>query len=492
MISVRYIILGAGPAGLSVANALLDAGEDSFVVIEKENEAGGLCRSAEVDGAPLDMGGGHFLDTRPTDVVEYLFRFMPRAEWNRFDRNSRIRIHGTEMDYPFEANLWQLPIDMQVDYLESIARAGCITGEPMPEKFSDWIRWKLGDRIAEDYMLPYNRKIWSVDLDRLGTYWLHKLPNVSFRDTLRSCLERKRAGKMPAHVEFYYPKKFGYGEVWRRMGERLRDKLRLGEPVQTIDLSTRTVNDAYQAKQIVSTIPWTEYLTAAELPEDVKKDIESLEYASIDVGYHPESNNGDPQWIYIPDETLPHHRLLNRYTFCAGSRGYWTERNVKRSDERRTADHADHAGLSRSGQGAGGGGMLNAQGSMLNAQCSMLNAQGKGGASGKPGTRPSEGQRPTHRIGSEAANPEPVEPRTKNQEPRTTNHEPRTTNQEPWNHINQYAYPLNLIGKPEAVARILEWGRAMGIIGLGRWGEWEHMNSDVAVAKGIALAKELT
>ncbi len=46
-----------------------------------------------------------------------------------------------------------------------------------------WIRWKLGERIAEEYMLPYNRKIWSVDLDSLGTYWLYKLSDVSFRKT---------------------------------------------------------------------------------------------------------------------------------------------------------------------------------------------------------------------------------------------------------------------------------------------------------------------
>ena len=58
--------------------------------------------------------------------------------------------------------------------------AGCVRGEQMPESFAAWIQWKLGDRIAQEYMLPYNRKIWSMDPDQLGTYWLHKLPNVSF------------------------------------------------------------------------------------------------------------------------------------------------------------------------------------------------------------------------------------------------------------------------------------------------------------------------
>lgn len=42
---------------------------------------------------------------------------------------------------------------------KSIARAGCNLGLPMPEEVVDWIYWKLGKKIAEEYMLPYNQKI---------------------------------------------------------------------------------------------------------------------------------------------------------------------------------------------------------------------------------------------------------------------------------------------------------------------------------------------
>ena len=59
-------------------------------------------------------------------------------------------------------------------------------GEVAPPAFDAWIRWKLGARITEEYMLPYNRKMWSLPSAQLGTYWLYKLPSVSFRETLRS------------------------------------------------------------------------------------------------------------------------------------------------------------------------------------------------------------------------------------------------------------------------------------------------------------------
>ena len=83
----KYLILGAGPAGLSFANRLLEKGENDFLVLEKESEAGGLCRSEEVDGSPLDIGGGHFLDVRRPKVNEFLFRFMPEEEWDKYDRD---------------------------------------------------------------------------------------------------------------------------------------------------------------------------------------------------------------------------------------------------------------------------------------------------------------------------------------------------------------------------------------------------------------------
>ena len=52
-------------------------------------------------------------------------------------------------------------------------------------------------------------------------------------------------------------------------------------------------------------------------------------------------------------------------------------------------------------------------------------------------------------------------------------------------HSNECAYPMSTLGKPEAMRFINGWAREHGITPLGRWGAWEHMNSDVAV--GLAL-----
>ena len=58
-------------------------------------------------------------------------------------------------------------------------------------------------------------------------------------------------------------------------------------------------------------------------------------------------------------------------------------------------------------------------------------------------------------------------------------------------YMNQYAYPLNTIKKPEIMRKLLAWSKEHGVIGLGRWGEHQHYNSDVTVGLAMELVDKL-
>lgn len=399
---MKYLILGAGPSGLTLANRLKQMGETSFFVLEKEKEAGGLCRSTQVDGSPFDIGGGHFLDVRRPKVNEFLFQFMPEEEWEKFDRDSRIAVNGDVISHPIEANIWQMKLENQVEYLKSIAVAGCNLKEEMPQEFVSWIYWKLGDKIAENYMIPYNQKMFGEDLNQLGTYWLEKLPNVSFEETLLSCLTKKAYGEQPGHVQFFYPKKYGYGELWLRMAEEIKGQIQYDASVHAIDFDTNTVTtkegETYSADVIISTIPWMEFAKITGMPQELKEKIGHLKYSSVQTAYFPDNLDTEAQWVYYPDPELSYHRILVRHNFCNGSKGYWTECNSTRVDE---------------------------------------------------------------------------------------------TTESTFQYMNQYAYPLNTIGKPEIMKELLEWAKTRRVYGLGRWGEHQHYNSDLVVELALKMAEEL-
>ena len=399
---MKYLILGAGPSGLTLANRLKQMGETSFFVLEKEKEAGGLCRSTQVDGSPFDIGGGHFLDVRRPKVNEFLFQFMPEEEWEKFDRDSRIAVNGDVISHPNEANIWQMKLENQVEYLKSIAVAGCNLKEEMPQEFVSWIYWKLGDKIAENYMIPYNQKMFGEDLNQLGTYWLEKLPNVSFEETLLSCLTKKAYGEQPGHAQFFYPKKYGYGELWLRMAEEIKGQIKYDASVHAIDFDTNTVTtkegETYSADVIISTIPWMEFAKITGMPQELKEKIGHLKYSSVQTAYFPDNLDTEAQWVYYPDPELSYHRILVRHNFCNGSKGYWTECNSTRVDE---------------------------------------------------------------------------------------------TTESTFQYMNQYAYPLNTIGKPEIMKELLEWAKTRRVYGLGRWGEHQHYNSDLVVELALKMAEEL-
>lgn len=400
---MKYLILGAGPAGLTVANKLQQAGITDFLVLEREETAGGLCRTVDVDGSPFDIGGGHFLDVRRPKVNEFLFQFMPEDEWDRHIRDSKIVINGNTISYPIESNIWQMNLEDQVEYLKSIAIAGCNIGTPIPKTFVDWIYWKLGSKVAEEYMIPYNQKMFSKELNQLGTYWLEKLPNVSFEETLLSCLTKKAHGMQPGHTEFYYPKKYGYGKLWIRMADAIKNNIEYNKSVKGIDFITKTVTtshgEKYTAEMIITTIPWMEFDEIVGMPESVKESIGELKFSSIQTEYFPYHLDTQSQWIYYPDLQLSYHRILVRHNFCHNSKGYWTETNSERVS-----------------------------------------------------------------IEEPSGN---------------------------FKYMNQYAYPLNTIKKPEIMKNLLSWSKEQGVIGLGRWGEHQHYNSDVTVDLAMKFAEQI-
>ena len=273
----------------------------------------------------------------------------------------------------------------------------------MPERFVDWIKWKLGERIAEDYMLPYNQKMFADDLNDLGTYWLEKLPNVSFEETLRSCLTHRPCGMQPGHAFFYYPIKYGYGEVWLRIADSIGDHILYEKNVYGIDMEKREVfvspDEVYSAEKIITTIPWTVFTDVLGVPGQMLENLQQLKSSAVEIRYVPEQLETEAQWIYIPDPVLPYHRILVRHNFCQNSKGYWLETRQERTNQYKDDNY---------------------------------------------------------------------------------------------HYLNEFAYPLNTIGKPRIMEKLLDYARTKQIYGLGRWGEHSHYNSDLVVELAIRLEEELS
>ena len=334
-----YLIIGAGVTGITLSKFLRKGGIDNILVLEKEDRPGGLCKTEIINGHTLDIGGGHFFHTKHQEIFDYIFSFLPKEEFNYFERVSKIKIGDVTIDYPIESNIWQMPINDQIEYLISVVRNGEALGMGEPSNYEEWIRWKLGNKICDEYMIPYNEKLWGVSPSEMDIDWLYKIPRVNVDEVLRYCLERKQdVTKFPAHIHFYYPKKGGFESLVSAIAKDEMKYIKLNEAVTKMDYVRDhwVINDTYEAKNVINTTPWNDLYDALGRPHEIESDITKIRYNRIVVSLYEHDYEHGWHWRYVPDSALAHHREFYIGNFAKDSKpnGIYLETGIKRFDEK--------------------------------------------------------------------------------------------------------------------------------------------------------------
>ena len=111
METVRTLIVGAGISGL--ATAAFSRPEDTLIV-ERDREIGGYCKTVKQDGFVWDYSG-HFFHFKHADIEAYLRARMPEGSVRTVQKRSYIDYQGTWVDFPFQKNIHQLPKEDFID-----------------------------------------------------------------------------------------------------------------------------------------------------------------------------------------------------------------------------------------------------------------------------------------------------------------------------------------------------------------------------------------
>ena len=82
------VIIGAGPAGLTAAWELAQAGIRDVVVLEATRSTGGLSQSIEYKGNRIDIGGHRFF-SKSDWVMDWWTRMLPLAASDSLDAGDR-------------------------------------------------------------------------------------------------------------------------------------------------------------------------------------------------------------------------------------------------------------------------------------------------------------------------------------------------------------------------------------------------------------------
>jgi protoporphyrinogen oxidase len=304
------VILGAGVAGLSAAFHL--KGKE-YEIFEKEEEAGGLCRSVTHDGFTFDYTG-HLLHISQPYTQKLLDDLLPDV-LIKHQRNSAIYFKGTYIPFPFQANLWALPKEISRECLLEFIRASHKEKREEAD-FLSWIYQAFGAGIAKHFMIPYNQKLWKIPLDEISLEWVERfIPRPTLEEVVDGALGVNLRG-FGYNQEFLYPLKGGIGVLPQAFLAKVEEGIHLGKEAQSIDLKKKVIqfHDGSEEtyRTLISSLPLDKLLQRIEpLPDAIKDCKNSLRYVSvinINLGVKRERIS-DFHWVYFPEPSCPFYRV---------------------------------------------------------------------------------------------------------------------------------------------------------------------------------------
>lgn len=197
----KYIIVGAGIAGITMAERLSEKTDKRILIIDKRSHIGGnVYDSFNDEGILIHNYGPHIFHTNSKRVYDYLRNF---TEWNDFQHRVLTFVDG---------NLLPMPISVETINRLYNLNLSCYEFEEFIEKNREKIEEvntsedvalsKAGKDIYEKFFKNYTMKQWGIDPAMLDTSVISRIPFRFNRDT------RYFADKYQGMPKYGYTKMF--------------------------------------------------------------------------------------------------------------------------------------------------------------------------------------------------------------------------------------------------------------------------------------------
>lgn len=328
-------VIGAGPAGLTAAYALIRRGVPVTVLEADPQYVGGISRTAVYKGYHFDIGGHRFF-SKSAEVERLWDEILPEDMLVR-PRSSRIYYKGKFFSYPLRA----LEALRKLGLLES-ALCGLsylwarLRPVKNPRNFTDWVSNQFGRRLFGIFFKTYTEKVWGMECDAISADWAaQRIKGLSLGKAIWSSLfPKKEGGNRQAVVKtlinsFRYPRR-GPGMMWDACAahiRRLGGKVLMGQRVTACEWDEAagkwhvTHQDAdgtkhtFSARHLISSTPMRTLarMLAPAVSPAARQAAESLQYRdflTVVLIYRHADTFAD-NWIYIHEPNVKVGRIQN-------------------------------------------------------------------------------------------------------------------------------------------------------------------------------------
>jgi protoporphyrinogen oxidase len=329
-VEAPYVVIGAGPAGLTAAYELVKRGARA-IVVEADDTVGGISRTVERDGWRFDLGGHRFF-TKVQAVEDLWHEILPDEDFLMRPRMSRIFYDGKYYDYPLRAMNALTNLGL-IEAVRCVGSYGLAKVHPPKDQtnYENWLVARFGWRLYRHFFKTYTEKVWGVPANQMPADWAaQRVKGLTLgKAIVNAVLPRHNQKELTSLIEeFQYPK-YGPGMMW----ERCRDlvvvrggEVRLGERVvgvHAVDgrvdgvttMASTGATTRVAAAAVISTMPMRELVAAIDpaVPDDVRIAGDALQYRDfLTVALVvPRAASFPDNWIYIHASDVKVGRIQN-------------------------------------------------------------------------------------------------------------------------------------------------------------------------------------
>ena len=293
---MNIAIIGAGPAGLTCALKLSEAGFH-VDVYEADDAVGGMTKSFELWEQYVDLGPHRFFSK--DDKINNFWLEHVGKDFIMVDRLTRIYYAKKFFLYPVRAMnaLINLGFFKAVACVFSYFKAQFSKNKGKEKTFEEWVSNKFGYKLYSIFFKTYSERLWGIkcsDLD--ADFARQRIKGLDMFEVIKSALFHTGGQKHKTLLEqFAYPK-MGAGVPYEIIAQKLREQgqnIYLNTHIKGIDVKLNKaigiiLQDGTKVPYdyIVSTAPLTEMICSMdELGNKIHDIARSLVYRNTTLVY---------------------------------------------------------------------------------------------------------------------------------------------------------------------------------------------------------------
>ncbi len=302
--NTKYLIIGAGLSGLTFANYA----NGDYLIVEKEKEVGGYCRTIKRNGYVWDYAG-HFFHFNTDEFKKKFLDRMSDGDIIYNEKCSKILYNNNFVDFPFQANIHQLEKQEFIDCLYDLFNK---EEKDKYDNFLDMLYGKFGKSIVEKFLKPYNEKLYAVDLTKLDVDAMGRFFPYADKEAIINNMKNNKFNSYNA--SFLYPKNGAASFINILYDELNKDKVLLNTSVVSLDLNNKLATlsngEIVKYEYLINTMPLNNFLKLIGGHDKLLNEMSYNKVLVFNLGFDKSSPLCKSEhWLYIPSKECNYYRV---------------------------------------------------------------------------------------------------------------------------------------------------------------------------------------